>query len=400
MKKNYIRIIGIVLVTAAVTAAVTLLFLQQHIFSVFGGEEGYKQALSYVQAQQAIEEEFVGEYDPAALREAAMDGMIAALDDQWSYYMTAEEYAAYLQNGNNEYSGIGVVIQAAETGEGLLITEVYPDSPAEAAGIQPGQLLLAIDGVAVQDTEAAGTLIREKQGQELCLRIRQADGTEQELRLTGAAVYKKPVSYTLLENDIGYIRLANFEYTVNDAFRAAVEALQAQGARALIFDVRFNPGGKVSELTAMLDYLLPEGTVFISRDKDGEETVYGSDAACVELPMAVLVNGYSYSAAEFFAAALQERGAAVVVGEPTTGKGRSQSNYQLADGGVLHISTKSYYTAAGVNLAETGGIIPDVQLALEAEAAAKLYQNQLAYDEDAQILAAVQALLQEKGPQA
>lgn len=259
---------------------------------------------------------------------------------------------------------------------------------------------MSIDGEDTPDTETAGALIQAKQGEYILVRLLLPDGTERETEVFCGTVYKNPVRYQLLEGRVGYIDIANFDYTVCDEMKAAIEDLQAQGAQALIFDLRFNPGGKVSELTDMLDYLLPEGDLFISRDKDGGETVYSSDAAHVDLPMAVLVNAHSYSAAEFFAAALAEYEAAIVVGSPTTGKGYSQSTYVLPDGGAIHLSTRAYFTPKGVNLAEAGGLVPDLQVDLDEEQEALLYYDQLEKDEDAQLLAAIQAVLQENDGQA
>ena len=158
----------------------------------------------------------------------------------------------------------------------------------------------------------------------------------------------------LLEGDVGYVSLANFYDGSAQLLEGAVDALLEQGAEALVFDMRDNGGGYLHELTDMLDFLLPEGPVFISRDRAGNESVTTSDASCVDLPMAVLVNANTYSAAEFFAAELQERGAAVVVGEPTSGKGYSQQTFTLPYGGAVNISTGAYFTGSGASLIGTG----------------------------------------------
>lgn len=131
--------------------------------------------------------------------------------------------------------------------------------------------------------------------------------------------------------------------------------------------MRSNPGGLVSELTALLDYLLPSGTIFISVDKDGNETATESDSVCLDMPMAVLVNEYSYSAAEFFAAALQEYNWADIIGAQTTGKSRSQQTIELSDGSAIHVSTARYLTPMRVDLAEQGGIVPDQIVALTSK---------------------------------
>ena len=176
-----------------------------------------------------------------------------------------------------------------------------------------------------------------------------------------------------------------------DLVRQGVEELQAQGARALVFDLRNNPGGYVTELTEILDFLLPEGTIFISRTNDGEETVYTSDAACVDLPMAVLVNAESYSAAEFFAAELREAAGAVVAGEQTSGKGYSQMLFTLADGSAISLSTARYYTGSGISLIGTG-VTPEPLVALSQEEAQRLLAGTLSPEEDPQLQSALEAL--------
>ena len=168
------------------------------------------------------------------------------------------------------------------------------------------------------------------------------------------AVATDPVSYEMLEDSVGYVKLANFYENSAQRLKEAVEDLQAQGARALVFDMRNNGGGYLTQLTEMLDFLLPEGPIFISRSRSGREEVIQSDAACVDLPMAVLVNEDTYSAAEFFAAQLQEDGAAVIVGVPTSGKGYSQQTFPLPHGGALNISTAAYFSGDGTSLFGTG----------------------------------------------
>ena len=179
-------------------------------------------------------------------------------------------------------------------------------------------------------------------------------------------------------NLVGYVRLLNFYDHSAQRLEEAVTQLREQGAEALVFDMRNNGGGYLSQLTDMLDFLLPEGPIFISRDRAGHEEITNSDADCVELPMAVLVNADTYSAAEFFAAELQEQGAAVIVGEPTSGKGYSQQTFPLPHGGAVAISTGAYFTGSGASLIGTG-------LTLDAE----VYNTGA---EDTQLAAALELL--------
>ena len=201
----------------------------------------------------------------------------------------------------------------------------------------------------------------------------------------------------LLPGNIGLIKIANFNANCAEETITVIEDLQKQGADKLIFDVRNNPGGYVKEMVKVLDYLLPEGILYRDLDCYGREGTEKSDKACLELPMAVLVNGNSYSAAEFFAACLQEKDWATVVGEKTTGKGHYQNTLQLGDGSAVNLSTGKYFTPNGVNLTETGGIVPDVIETVDKETAALIYAGAVPATEDAQIQAAVKYLQENKG---
>jgi carboxyl-terminal processing protease len=195
----------------------------------------------------------------------------------------------------------------------------------------------------------------------------------------------------MLEDQVGYVVLYNFYTGVADQVKEGVEELQAQGAKALVLDVRNNPGGYVTELTDILDYLLPEGDIFISETTDGTRQVYTSDASCVDLPLAVLVNGDSYSAAEFLAAQLRESVGAVVAGTQTCGKGYFQNLYALADGSAVGLSCGKYYTGEGVSLIGTG-VVPDPSVELTDEAKTLLLQGKLDPADDVQLQAAIRAL--------
>lgn len=350
-------------------------------------------AWKYAEVWSAIDQ-FVGEYDEDELLDAAYSAMLDKLDDNWSYYLTAEQYQSYLQNSKNQYAGIGVVISKDEDTGGLMILSIYADSPAEKAELQPGEIIVAVEGADITEmtTSEASALISEKLGSSLVITVQGGDGVWRDVELNCELIYKNPVSYKMLEGNIGYISIDNFEGGVADEFKAAAEQLIAEGAEALIFDVRFNPGGKVSEMVSMLDYLLPEGDLFISRDKNGNESADKSDESCIDMPMAVLVNSGSYSAAEFFAAALSEYDWAYVVGQQTTGKGRSQITHALSDGSAVHISTKEYFTPNGVSLAEAGGLTPDYEVEMDDEKRSLLYADKLETGEDGQLMKAIEIL--------
>lgn len=312
-------------------------------------------ALSLLEGLFLVNTRFVGEYDQTQAVDSALAGMVAGLGDRWSYYMTAQEYEEQELRRKNQYIGIGVTV-SYEREEGLLIQEVTPGSPAETAGLLPGEIITEVDGTSLAgDARTQGTeLIRGAAGTAVTLKLLDGDGGTRTVEVTRAALSTDPVDSQMLDGDIGYVKLANFYDNSANRLEEATAELVDQGARALIFDMRDNGGGYLNQLTQMLDYLLPEGPVFISRDRAGHESVTQSDASCVDLPMAVLVNANTYSAAEFFAAELQERGAAVIVGVETSGKGYSQQCFPLPHGGAMNISTGAYFTGSGISLIGTG----------------------------------------------
>ena len=362
--------------------------------TAFGGFRGLGAAARFGTVLRMIDRDFVADYDLEAVTDGALAGAVESLDDRWSYYMTAEEYEDYQDYSANRYQGIGVTIQKDEETGGFLVIAVNRDGPAQRAGIVPGDILLAVDGTDVtqEDTDFLRSLIQADYGRDALITILREDGSREDVAVSCEVIYTSPVEYEMLADGVGYIAVSNFREGASGDAIAAVEALLAEGAQSLIFDVRNDPGGQLTELIALLDYLLPEGDVFIRADKNGHQTVETSDAACVEVPMAVIVNGDSYSAAEFFAAALREYGWATVVGEPTTGKSRSQVTIALPDGSAVHLSKYSYLTPNGVDLYAAGGIVPDVAAELTEEERMEFDTGWLEPADDPQIQAAIDIL--------
>lgn len=335
---------------------------------------------------------FIGEAEEKKLEDAAASAMVGALSDRWSYYMTAEDYQSYLEIMSNSYVGVGITITPNPEGQGYDIIEVTPNAPAQTAGVAVGDILIAVDGKSVVDMNNSelGTLVRGEEGTSVKLTVQRGKET-----LEFTVVRKKfqtPVATsTMLENNIGLITIENFDARCAEETIAAIKSVTEQGAKALLFDVRNNPGGYKDELVKVLDYLLPEGEVFRTEDYLGRESVDYSDGDFVDMPMAVLVNLHSYSAAEFFAAALMEYDAAVVVGEKTYGKGYFQTTYALKDGSAVNLSIGKYYTPKGNSLAGVG-IQPDVEEIVDAETAAAISAGTLEPSQDPQIQAAIAAL--------
>ena len=352
------HLIIVCLVVAALTAGATYALTIGGI----GSKQYFDDAKAYVEIEKIINENYIGSVDDDTLFNAAASAMVRSIDDKWSYYMSPEEYAAYKLTSSNEYAGIGISVKQNDSGD-FEIFSVDSGTPAEAAGLTTGQLIVSVDGQPVADMTLSEMqeLIRSKLNKDFPMVVSDKKGNEVSVTVACEIIYKDPVSSRMLDGNIGYIKIANFEAGSSEGTINAIERLVAEGATSFIFDVRNNPGGLLSELVSLLDYLLPDGDLFISVDKQGNETVKTSDKICLSSKMAVLVNANTYSAAEFFAAALQEYDWATIVGEHTTGKARSQITLELSNGGAVHISTHKYLTPDRVDLSEVGGIKPDIE---------------------------------------
>lgn len=352
------HLIIVCLVVAALTAGATYALTIGGI----GSKQYFDDAKAYVEIEKIINENYIGSVDDDTLFNAAASAMVRSIDDKWSYYMSPEEYAAYKLTSSNEYAGIGISVKQNDSGD-FEIFSVDSGTPAEAAGLTAGQLIVSVDGQPVADMTLSEMqeLIRSKLNKDFPMVVSDKKGNEVSVTVACEIIYKDPVSSRMLDGNIGYIKIANFEAGSSEGTINAIERLVAEGATSFIFDVRNNPGGLLSELVSLLDYLLPDGDLFISVDKQGNEMVKTSDKICLSSKMAVLVNANTYSAAEFFAAALQEYDWATIVGENTTGKARSQITLELSNGGAVHISTHKYLTPDRVDLSEVGGIKPDIE---------------------------------------
>ena len=409
-------IVFLVLLTAGVTYVVTSISLAAHKTPQTASytpqqtqaqsQSGQEQQSTPTEQQQTMEDTmdkleeiraiidryYIGEVDEKAMSDALAAGMINGLQDEWSLYIPAEDYMSYVENTNNAYVGIGVTITLDEQDRGFVITDVTPESPAYNAGLENGDVITRVFGESVIELgiEETKNRVRGEEGTDVTLTVLHGE-TEREVVITRATIKVVSVISETLSDGVVYIKIKNFERnTARDAINA-VKAAVRDKASGIVFDVRFNPGGLKDELVELLDYLLPEGALFRSVEYDGTESVDYSDASCVELPMAVLVNKESYSAAEFFAAALQEYGAAKIVGTQTYGKGYFQVMLPLSDGSAINLSIGKYTTPQGKSLVGVG-VTPDYVVEVSTETYADIYYSRLAHEDDEQLKTAISAL--------
>lgn len=381
MKKKVLIVLSYVLV-AALACGATLFFVS--------ASTDYNKLEDL---ENLILTSFAGDADKTKIEDAAADAMVNAMGDRWSYYIPAAELPSFLENSENAYVGIGVTVQATDDNSGLMVIAVQPGGPAEEAGVQVGDVIIQVDGESAQDRTVSeiSAMIKGEEGTVVSITVlRSGEGIT--MSMTRKRMVTTVASSKLLNEHVGLVTIQNFDERCADETIAAVKEVLNQGADMLLFDVRNNPGGYVDELTKVLDYLLPEGDLIRTVGTDGSDETVTSDASCVKVPMAVLINENTYSAAELFAADLSEYGAAKLFGQQTSGKGFYQYVFQFADGSAAGISVGRYYTGHGASL-EGIGLTPDETVKLDDESEALFYNGMLEPENDAQLQAALSYLM-------
>ena len=381
MKKKVLIVLSYVLV-AALACGATLFFVS--------ASTDYNKLEDL---ENLILTSFAGDADKTKIEDAAADAMVNAMGDRWSYYIPAAELPSFLENSENAYVGIGVTVQATDDNSGLMVIAVQPGGPAEEAGVQVGDVIIQVDGESAQDRTVTeiSAMIKGEEGTVVSITVlRSGEGIT--MTVARKRMETTVASSKLLNEHVGLVTIQNFDERCADETIAAIKALLNQGADMLLFDVRNNPGGYVDELTKVLDYLLPEGNLIRTVGTDGSDETVTSDADCVKVSMAVLVNENTYSAAELFAVDLSEYGVARIFGQKTSGKGFFQQVFQFSDGSAAGISVGRYYTSQGNNL-EGIGLTPDEEIKLDDESEALLYNGMLEPENDAQLQAALSYLM-------
>ena len=330
--------------------------------------------------EKLIETYYIGEIDKEALTEGIYKGYIEALDDPYTVYYDSEETEKYLESITGEYSGIGAVLSQDPDSGIITILQVYPDSPAKEVGLKDNDTLYKVAGEEVTGNDLTEVVshIRGEEGTQVELTVlRGENGEEITVMATRRKIKAFTVSYEMKEDQIGYIRITEFDSVTFDQYKEALEDLESQGMKALVVDLRSNPGGSLDVVTDILDLMLPKGTVVSMKEKSGQVTEYPSDEAHkFTKPLAVLVNGYSASASEIYAGAIQDFKAGDIIGTQTYGKGVVQQIFDLQDGSSVKITIADYYTPSGRNI-HGEGIAPDIEIEYEEDPENPDYDNQL-----------------------
>ena len=346
-----------VLILILIVAGLAVGLTHSKMLRRVGGKVDYDEAMRYIEIKDIVCDRYIDSADRTAMGQSAAAAMVAGLGDKWSYYMSPDEYKSYKLSSANEYSGIGMSISKEDDGYFRIIS-VNAGSAAANAGLYSGMVITAVDGESIRDLSADETrmLIRSKLNGKFTLTI---SGTG-EVTIDCTKTRESSVVYRKEKTDAGYVQVLNFEAGSAQEAIDAIEDLLEQNIVALCIDVRGNAGGLPEEARALLDYLLPAGTLFYITDSSGNEKVMSSDSMCIQMPMVVLINGETFAEAEVFAAAIQEYQWATLFGEATTGSTRSQETIELPDGSAIRLSTRSYLTPNGIDISTAGGVVPDM----------------------------------------
>ena len=319
------------------------------------------------------------EIDTDQLAEGIYSGYTSALGDKYTVYYDEDETKALMESTSGTFSGVGATLTKKDADTGYVtIVNVYEDSPAEKAGLKAGDILEKIDEHEVGDEQLDTVVswIKGEKGTDVKITVLR-DGEELELTATRDTIEVKTVSYEMKENQIGYIRVSEFDTVTYDQFKEALDDLENQGMQGLVVDLRNNPGGSLDTVTNMLRLLLPEGTIVSTKDKNGKTDEITCDGTHeFKKPMAVLVNQYSASASEIFSGAVQDYGTAKIVGVTTYGKGVVQQLMNLGDGTCLKVTIAEYYTPNGRSI-NGKGVEPDVEVEYQYDEENPKADNQL-----------------------
>ncbi len=358
--------LAFVIIAAAVAVCITMLVSRDTFNRKISNVEQQEQMYQKIQKiDQVVSDNSLYDVDSETLLNAIGQGVVSGIGDPYAEYYSSSEYQKLLDEQSGDAVGIGVLLQEDSSGDYAAVVQVYPDSPAESAGLQPGDLILEVDGSSVRGMEleeVSDALIGEK-GTAVSLVYRR-NGSDSTAEITRRQYSQSSVTYQVVDGDIGYLRISSFEENTPSQLNDALNNLQAQQVRGLVLDVRDNAGGDTGSCTECLDQLLPEGVLGYTRTGSSQRQILAtSDDSEIDLPMAVLVNENTSSMAELFAAAIRDYDKGDLVGTTTYGKGVLQTLYPLDDGSAVRITTAYFDPPASENF-DGVGLTPDYEVSL------------------------------------
>lgn len=352
--------ISLIAIASAVTFILTSFFtLQSFNKKVVDVNEKARKYNSLQAMDSFVHENFYGDIDENNINDGILKGYVSGLNDKYSRYLTADEYTDEKSENAGEMTGLGLTLQKDDSGY-IKIAEIMPDSPVSEKDIKAGDFIVSVNGSDVLETgfEKSIELMSGTDGTEVTLTIRR-DGVDNTYTLKRRPIEVVTVTGEMLNNYIGYIKISGFKQNTSQQFTDVLERLTLNGAKGIIFDLRENGGGLLDSLEDCLDPLLPEGIIATAEYSDGHsETIVYSDESEINLPMTVIVNGHTASAAELFAASLKDFGKAEIIGTTTYGKGVMQSTTELSNGGAVVLTIAEYKTTVS-DCYDGIGITPD-----------------------------------------
>ncbi len=349
--------LGFAISLVAIASAVT--FILTSFFSLQSFNKKFEKYDSLQEIDTLVHENFYGDIDENDINNGILKGYISGLNDKYSRYLTADEYTDEKSDNAGEMTGLGITVKKDDSGY-IKVTEIMPDSPASESDIKIDDLIVSVNGNDVLETgfEKSMEIMSEKDNTEVSIIVRR-DGVDKTYKLTRRPIEMVTVTGEMLDNYIGYIKISGFKQNTPQQFNDALDEIIQNGAKGIIFDLRENGGGLVDALEDCLDPLLPEGIIATAEYSDGNsKTIVYSDKSEINIPMVVIVNEHTASAAELFAASLKDFGKADIVGETTYGKGVMQSTIELSNGGAVVLTIAKYKTTIS-ECYDGIGITPD-----------------------------------------
>ena len=363
MNKILKTIIAVLLI--AIISSISTLGL---IYYALGfNEQGFSNLMRFITAYRFIETKYVNDTDDVKLIDGAIDGMVKSLNDPHSNYLSPKMYKTLMEQTEGSFAGIGVVM-GMDNEQKIHIVGIMENSPGQKAGLQEGDEILAVDGVPITQMafDEVAAHVRGQAGTDVVLTIMR-DNANQDITITRDNIKLKTVGHKMLDNNIGYIQIVSFsEDTVNE-FNEAYNDLKNQGMKALVLDLRNNPGGLLTTCVEIAKKLVPKGEIVSIVDKQGNKETYSSSLEAPEYPLAVLINKNSASASEILSGAIQDTKAGTIIGNTSYGKGSVQTILPMFEDDAVKLTIAKYYTPSGRSIDGTG-ITPDIEINLDENA--------------------------------
>lgn len=363
MNKILKTIIAVLLI--AIISSISTLGL---IYYALGfNEQGFSNLMRFITAYRFIETKYVNDTDDVKLIDGAIDGMVKSLNDPHSNYLSPKMYKTLMEQTEGSFAGIGVVM-GMDNEQKIHIVGIMENSPGQKAGLQEGDEILAVDGVPVTQMafDEVAAHVRGQAGTDVVLTIMR-DNPNQDITITRDNIKLKTVGHKMLDNNIGYIQIVSFSEDTANEFNEAYNDLKNQGMKALVLDLRNNPGGLLTTCVEIAKKLVPKGEIVSIVDKQGNKETYSSSLEAPEYPLAVLINKNSASASEILSGAIQDTKAGTIIGNTSYGKGSVQTILPMFEDDAVKLTIAKYYTPSGRSIDGTG-ITPDIEINLDENA--------------------------------